>query len=321
MNNRAKSIPYPPRFKDAAPREYTKKYPKKYSKEEPREHPKKEPREQPRENPKSPREGRRVEPSEAGNSAPRTANGVGNSAPRTANGVGNSAPRTGSTSSSSDVQRTEKPIEYPKESFMDTFDYLLVPEVEACMESDTPGLEYPLKSTWVFWVVKVEGKDPVPIYRFSTIGGFWYLINELDFDQDMRCFFMRAGATPRWECIFHKNGAYWIVSVDENNEQPEVDFTGFYTDCLMAMVGENLFMETDRNNTITGITCICGPKLRQIRYWTSDRSSPPIPAQLTPVYRATIEINAKFINFLPFGMLKGKPHRGGKKFRARRTDS
>lgn len=282
MNNRAKSIPYPPRFKDtSAPREFTREHsrehPKKYSKEFPRKY-------------------RRDE---------------------------------GCIGPIPDVRRMERPKENPEEhprehpklSFMDTFDYLTVPEVEACMEPGTPGLEYPLKSTWVFWVVKVEGQDPIPIYRFSTIGGFWYLFNRIDFDRDMRCMLMRMSATPRWECESHKNGAYWIISFDENDEHPEVNYKECYVDCLMAMIGENLFMEIDRNSTITGITCICGPKLRQIRYWLSDRSSPPVPAQLTPDYRVTIEEHAKFYNFLTFNNLKGKPHRGGKKFRARRTDS
>ncbi|XWV26001.1 hypothetical protein QJ857_gp1079 [Tupanvirus soda lake] len=145
--------------------------------------------------------------------------------------------------------------------------------VDSNIHPDTPGLEYPLTNPWVLW--KQENKkekykyDLTPCCRFSTIAGFWSLLNNIHISEGQRIIFMRNGIVPRWEDVNNKYGAHYIITIDSTKQNSHEIFQ----ECLLALIGENICNETYNSLKISGLTYIYEEKLKQIRFWLTDAST------------------------------------------------
>lgn len=189
--------------------------------------------------------------------------------------------------------------------------------IEDMIPQDNPGLQYPLNSTWVYWEPgPFKGADPVARYKFNTIAGFWTLVNNLDFTINIRYIFMKEGILPRWEDLAHSDGAHWIISFQEDGD-PKTDLTDYFVDCLTAMIGESLFINSQLNDYITGITCVSEAHIRQVRYWISNKKSSIKTQDINPQYSNIIQAHKEASNFVTFANLRSKPFRGQKKRKQR----
>ena len=114
-----------------------------------------------------------------------------------------------------------------------------------------------LNSKWVLWVHKVNDSDWTidsyeKICEIDSIENFWLIYNNWDEHLprlDMGIFFlMREGIFPKWEDARNINGGCWSMRVSRN------DIYNTWNELTMAMIGEYLCLEDDRNNEINGLS-------------------------------------------------------------------
>lgn len=127
-----------------------------------------------------------------------------------------------------------------------------------------------LANPWVMWVQNSGSfqeweKHIVCCDEFYTIEEFIDKTKNLVFDGRKKFIFMRKGIKPCWEDPKHKTGAYCTAKIKlEMNKNS-------YLNCVSNIIADR-FLETGSLN-ITGVTCIFGPRSKQIRIWISDKNN------------------------------------------------
>jgi hypothetical protein len=134
-----------------------------------------------------------------------------------------------------------------------------------------------LDTPWVIWGASEHLKEEFffdsskrlknlfPLYRFSTIQGF-YPAYQLAMNAMARFVIMREGTQPIWEDISHIYGAHWSATFGLNR----MDYQDRILDCVLSMLGETFTNELYDSKKITGITIINTPQLHQFRLWLTD---------------------------------------------------
>lgn len=144
-------------------------------------------------------------------------------------------------------------------------------EIEKYISEDTPGIKYPFTCPWILWI---QGKycnkkdyDLRPVYKFSTIAGFWILMNNIKFRSNHRYIFMREGIMPKWEDPNHTSGGQLYFTTNSKNKIHNI-----FLECILYIIGETFTNENCDSTEITGLTYINEPNLKQIRIWTKTES-------------------------------------------------
>lgn len=132
-------------------------------------------------------------------------------------------------------------------------------EIENIITPDTPGINHQLNNGWVLWLQINKGNQAC--CKFYTIAGFWALCDVLKY-KTSRFIIMREFVVPSWESQIHIDGCYYVITL----KYPFQDVYKIFLNCVMGLVGENLFDKYDTCQ-ITGITYINDPQLKQIRFW------------------------------------------------------
>tara|TARA_Y100000022_G_scaffold194123_1_gene198101 strand:+ start:2254 stop:2775 length:522 start_codon:yes stop_codon:yes gene_type:complete len=129
-----------------------------------------------------------------------------------------------------------------------------------------------LKSKWVLWVHKVNDSDwsldsYEKICEIDSIENFWLIYNNWDEHLprlDMGIFFlMREGIFPKWEDARNINGGCWSMRVSRN------DICNTWNELTMAMIGEYLCLEDDKNNEINGLSISPKKNFCVIKIWNT----------------------------------------------------
>ena len=129
-----------------------------------------------------------------------------------------------------------------------------------------------LKSKWVLWVHKVNDSDwgldsYEKICTIDSVEKFWLIYNNWDEHLprlDMGIFFlMRDGIFPKWEDSRNINGGCWSMRVSRN------DICNTWNELTMAMVGEYLCLDDDKNSEINGLSISPKKNFCVIKIWNS----------------------------------------------------
>jgi hypothetical protein len=157
-------------------------------------------------------------------------------------------------------------------------------DVEKYIAIGTPGLEYSFKNPWIMWKQYKSNYDQYnffPFFKFSTIAGFWALINNIDFfNEEERLIFMRDGIIPEWEDSQHKFGAYFMITINIKKQ----NMRNIFVECLFGLVQGN-FCKNDCDNTnITGVTFVYEKNYKQMRIWLSNRNIPLCYQNISPKF-------------------------------------
>lgn len=155
---------------------------------------------------------------------------------------------------------------YTQENNETKFITNIVYNVEEKLHLGIPGSQYHFYNSWIIW--RNDNNNFIPTYRFSSIAGFWSLVNNIDLNKITSLVFMKEGISPNWEDKAHVNGGYCAVTINTYNP----NFNDIFMTFLLALIGESLFDNDYDSSNITGITYINKPELKQFRFWLSNIS-------------------------------------------------
>jgi hypothetical protein len=155
-------------------------------------------------------------------------------------------------------------------------------------DPDNEGLNYELNTTWILYSYQkpktaeqeIPTKEaltdvkkawmPKAIIKFSTIAGFWYTLTH-EFhkmqhnDHYIQYTFMREGCEPRWES--YPKGGYIAYGTSDRN--PDDNYV-LLIECLMALIGEQICVESTKGLGIKGLTVCEENSFFQLRFWLED---------------------------------------------------
>lgn len=182
-------------------------------------------------------------------------------------------------------------------------------DIEDHLTKNTEGCKYFFTNPWVVWKQYTSSNNSeeyvyTPKYRYSTIAGFWTLMNCINMEN--RTFFMRDGISPQWEDPKHENGAHLIITLDK-----KCNYYNIFLNCLLCIIGETFCNGTYESLKITGITYVNEPFLKQIRIWTSDENTPIYASMISDSFieilkKSGITDISKRLKFVSFKSLKDK---------------
>jgi hypothetical protein len=201
----------------------------------------------------------------------------------------------------------------------------IICHIDELIPKDSPGLEYSFTNPWIFWNQRLKEKTALkysffPVCKYSTIAGFWTLMNNLNIKEGDRIFFMREGIRPLWEDPVHKNGAHLIITLNKDQ-----DCRNIFLNCLLGLVGETFCNDEYESLKITGLTYINEPTLKQLRIWTTDENIPIVASMISDTYlkffeNAKVDLSKQLL-FLSFKFFKDKKLQANKKYSKNKSDS
>lgn len=162
-------------------------------------------------------------------------------------------------------------------------------DIEDCIHDNHPGLKYLLQTPWVLWHQSKSKRNwnvdnMKPVYRFSTIAGFWYCYHNLSFRNGARYVFMRDGIKPNWEDMHHMDGGYTTIDFSDVEMN---DYQAIFLHYLMSLVGEQLSnSKLYDSSEITGMTYIRdfykkpAKQQKELRIWVTSNKNPLIPKMM-----------------------------------------
>lgn len=132
-------------------------------------------------------------------------------------------------------------------------------DIESRISPTTQGLDKLLETPWVIWLQRKT--DIIPLYRFSTVAGCWSIINNMQFNEIVRYYFMREGITPIWENKSHIGGGYCTINLIRQR------YWKMFRYCLMSLIGETFLKPPNDTIHLTGLTFIHETNYMQLRIW------------------------------------------------------
>jgi hypothetical protein len=139
--------------------------------------------------------------------------------------------------------------------------------VEDYLPNTTKGIEHKLNTAWIVYMrynynTNWDIHQPIPLYRFSTIGGFWFISQILEkYMQSGRTYFiMREGTSPKWEDDVHIDSSYCIVEC--NNET----YQNIFLKCTLVLVAETICSEPEK---VSGLSFNFEHSYKIIKFWVS----------------------------------------------------
>ena len=129
-----------------------------------------------------------------------------------------------------------------------------------------------LNKSWVLWVHRVNDSDwSIDSYEriteIDSIEKFWLIYNNWEKllpKLDMGIFFlMREGVFPKWEDSMNINGGCWSIRVSR------ADIQNTWSELTMAMIGEYLYRNVERNDEINGLSISPKKNFCVIKIWSS----------------------------------------------------
>lgn len=135
-------------------------------------------------------------------------------------------------------------------------------------------LKHPLQNEWSFWFLKNDKsksweENLLEITTFHTVEDFWALYNHIEVSSRVAmgcdyCVF-KKDVKPMWEDPQNINGGRWLLSM--NKQQRQSDLDNFWLELLLLLVGEG-FGE-DFSDEIRGAVMNARHKGDKISLWTA----------------------------------------------------
>ena len=182
-------------------------------------------------------------------------------------------------------------------------------EVEKHINPNSSGIEFKLSNPWIIWINYCkdswDNRKLIPVYKFSTIAGFWSLINNIKLIENQQIIFMREGIEPLWEDKNHINGGYCGVNLSDDDNNNEI-----FISCLLGIIGETFCDKLYNSLNITGITYMNYPKKSQLKIWTNggklNNEMPLCPIHISTEYLDILSYsdNTKKIYYVSFNDIK-----------------
>jgi hypothetical protein len=142
--------------------------------------------------------------------------------------------------------------------------------VESYLLPDTKGIHIKLKCPWIVYMRYNLNDDwkqnpPIALYRFSTVGGFWFVHQVLEeyMDESRTYFVMREGVSPSWEDASYVKPSYCIVECNNNTYQR------ILLRCLMCLVLE-IVTDGFSSSNIKGLSFVYESSYKIIKFWVSN---------------------------------------------------
>ncbi|XP_060573921.1 eukaryotic translation initiation factor 4E-like [Ruditapes philippinarum] len=135
-------------------------------------------------------------------------------------------------------------------------------------------IKHPLQNKWAMWFFKNDKSKEWTanlklITAFDTVEDFWGLYNHIQKASRLPsgCDYslFKDGIQPMWEDASNKNGGRWLVNLNKNQRQTELD--NFWLETLLCLIGEAF---DDLTDDICGATINIRNKGDKLGLWTRD---------------------------------------------------
>lgn len=168
---------------------------------------------------------------------------------------------------------------------------------------------------WVLWYQDNRSNTYAfaPLCKFRSIAGFWTLMNNIKYTQNVRLVFMREGIKPEWEDPRHISGAQCVIEITKWENANSI-----LLNCLIGIVSETFTINEYDSLNITGVTYINDSVFKQIRIWLSDGSEYLGVNEVSLEYQNLLIVRGVSMNsfkYTTFDKLKNKNSKKGKKKR------
>ena len=179
---------------------------------------------------------------------------------------------------------------------------------EDYVSPNNPALKYKLENEWIIWKqMSHDCWEMVTVISFKTIAGFWTTINglELDGEHNAKFVMMKKGSYPEWDTLEYRNGGFYSIFVDSDNMKESADV---FVNCLLGLVGGNLFSSKFINSSINGVSCVFSNKSRQLKFWSTSSIRDVHSFEIHDSYKNAVAKNISWSNYTSFYRLKNKNH-------------
>ncbi|XP_048764596.1 eukaryotic translation initiation factor 4E-like isoform X1 [Ostrea edulis] len=139
-------------------------------------------------------------------------------------------------------------------------------------------IKHPLQNKWALWFFKNDRTKEWTanlklITAFDTVEDFWGLYNhvqkasKLPSGCDYSLF--KDGVQPMWEDERNKDGGRWLINLNKNQRQTDLD--NFWLETLLCLIGESF---EEYSEDICGAVVNIRNKGDKLSLWTKEASRP-----------------------------------------------
>lgn len=193
----------------------------------------------------------------------------------------------------------ETMVEQPVQHKDEVADQLLadkekVKDVKLGKEID---VKHPLQNKWALWFFKNDklkswANNLRLITTFDTVEDFWCVYNHIQLASKLGlgCDYslFKDGIRPMWEDEKNRCGGRWLVNINKNQRQTELD--RLWLETLLCLIGEAFGDDSDQ---VCGAVVNIRPKGDKLAVWTGVADNAESVMKIGKIFKERLTLPAK----------------------------
>jgi len=159
-------------------------------------------------------------------------------------------------------------------------------------------VKHPLQNKWVLWFFKNDktkswASNLRLITKFDSVEDFWAIYNHIQLASKLGvgCDYslFKDGIQPMWEDERNRLGGRWLVNLNKNQRQSELD--RLWLETLLCLIGEAFGEASD---DVCGAVVNIRPKADKLAVWTAHANKPDIVMGIGRAFKERLTLPKNF---------------------------